>query len=410
MSIRMNMEQLQDTPTPGGIQYDAVVVGAGPYGLSIAAHLQGKGLKVAVFGKPLNLWREHMPGGMLLRSHWWATNLSDPHKKYGFEQFFRISAYDRCYPVPIETFIEYALWFQKQAVPTIDTTYVSSIEKTGEQFSLELADGRIILASAVVMAVGLYYYANRPREYDHMPAELVAHSIAHNDFSRFAGKQVAVIGTGQSAVEYAALLHEVGASVHLVARHPIFWLAPDNDDPRSFLDRLRAPTAGIAPGWKNWGLEYMPYLFQRLPQARKDRSVAIYTASASDWLRDRILGKVTLHEKQIVEKIRETDNGAVLELSDNMTLQADHVLLATGYRVDINRLPMLSPTLLSKIQTHQNVPLLNPWFESSIPGLYFTGITSISSFGPLYRFVVGAKAVAPRVASAVARRTAVNSH
>ncbi|HVB61850.1 MAG TPA: NAD(P)-binding domain-containing protein [Ktedonobacteraceae bacterium] len=408
MSIRTDMEQLQSTLAR--VQYDAVVVGAGPYGLSTAAHLQGKGLNVAVFGKPLKLWRDHMPRGMFLRSHWWATNLSDPHKKYGFEQFFRISAYDRCYPVPIETFIDYALWFQKQAVPTIDTTYVSSIEEIGGQFSLLLEDGRTVLASAVIMALGLYYYANRPREYDHMPAELVTHSLAHNDFSRFAGKQVVVIGRGQSAVEYAALLHEVGASVHLVARHPIFWLAPDNDDPRSFLDQLRAPTAGIAPGWKNWGLEYMPYLFQRLPQARKDRSVANYTASASDWLRDRILGKVTLHEKQIVEKIRETDHGAVLALSDNTTLQADHVLLATGYRVDINRLPMLSPTLLSKIQTHQNVPLLNPWFESSIPGLYFTGITSIRSFGPLYRFVVGAKAVAPRIASAVARRTAANSH
>ncbi len=408
MSIRTDMQHLQGPPVR--VQYDVVVVGAGPYGLSTAAHLQEKGLKVAIFGEPLKLWRDHMPRGMFLRSHWWATNLSDPHKKYGFEQFFRISAYDKCYPVPIETFIDYALWFQKQAVPTIDTTYVSSIEESGGLFSLLLEDGRTVLAAAVVLAMGLDHYACRPREYDRMSAELVTHSLAHNDFSRFAGKQVVVIGSGQSAVEYAALLHEDGAAVHLVARHPIFWLAPDNDDPRSFLAQLRAPTAGIAPGWKNWGLEYMPYLFQRLPQARKDRAAANYSASASYWLRERILGKVTLHEKQIVEKIRETDKGAALELSDNSTLQADHVLLATGYRVDINRLPMLSPALLAKIQTHQDVPLLNSWFESSIPGLYFTGITSMRSFGPLYRFVVGAKAAAPRIASAVARRAAANSH
>jgi FAD-dependent urate hydroxylase len=60
--------------------YD-VVVGAGPYGLSTAAHLLGYGLKVSVFGTPFQLWRENMPRGMLLRSYWWATNLSDQGKQ-----------------------------------------------------------------------------------------------------------------------------------------------------------------------------------------------------------------------------------------------------------------------------------------------------------------------------------------
>src|SRR5919198_5601833 len=79
--------------------YDAMVVGAGPYGLSTAAHLLGRGLRGAVFGKTLELWRNHMPQGMLLRSHWWATNLSDPRQQYGFERFFRESQYEKCYPV-----------------------------------------------------------------------------------------------------------------------------------------------------------------------------------------------------------------------------------------------------------------------------------------------------------------------
>src|SRR5690349_15469958 len=69
--------------------YDAVVVGAGPYGLSVAAHLLGRGLKIAVFGKPLQLWRDNMPKGMLLRSYWWATNLSAPLKKYRLAHYFQ---------------------------------------------------------------------------------------------------------------------------------------------------------------------------------------------------------------------------------------------------------------------------------------------------------------------------------
>ena len=106
-------------------QYDAVVVGAGPYGLSTAAHLLGRGLRVAVFGKAMELWRDHMPKGMLLRSQWWATNLSDPGRRYTFQRFFRESRRMPGYPVPLETFLEYALWFQRHAVPDVDETYTT---------------------------------------------------------------------------------------------------------------------------------------------------------------------------------------------------------------------------------------------------------------------------------------------
>jgi len=388
-------------------QYDVVVVGAGPYGLSAAAHLQEWGLKVAIFGKPLKLWREHMPKGMFLRSHWWATNLSDPDKKYGFEQFFQISQYKKCYPVPIEAFIDYGLWFQKHVVPNVDQTYVISIERRGSQFLLTLADGRMIQSLTVVMAVGLYYYANRPAEYDHMPTELVSHSFEYADFNRFTGKQIVMVGGGQSAVEYSALLHEAGASVDIVARRSIHWLAPDTDNQRSFIDQVRAPSAGIAPGWKNWVLEYFPYLFQRFPQDRKDRYIQNhYNAAASDWLRDRIIGKVALHEGQRVEKVREVDNSVELALSNNEVLHADHLILATGYRVDINRLTMLHQSLLPEIQTDMDIPILNSWFESSVPGLFFIGLTSLRSFGPLFRFVVGTKAAAKRVSRAIAKQVA----
>src|SRR5262245_45886676 len=102
------------------VLYDAIVVGAGPYGLSTAAHLCEQGLNILVCGKPLEMWRNHMPRGMMLRSHWWATNLSDPRGQYGFEAFFRDSKYRKGYPIPIEAFIEYGLWFQARAAPKVD--------------------------------------------------------------------------------------------------------------------------------------------------------------------------------------------------------------------------------------------------------------------------------------------------
>lgn len=247
MGISLDVQKPQGAvPTT---HYDVVVLGAGPYGLSAAAHLQGRGLKVAIFGKPLQLWREYMPPGMLLRSYWWATNISDPYKKYGLEQYFQAVGLHPSDPFSREEFISYGLWFQKHAVPDVDETYVATIERKERQFAVTLVDGRIIRSPAVVMAPGLAYYVYRPAEYDHMPSELVSHSADHATFERFVGKRVVVIGGGQSALETAALLHEAGADVQVVSRSPIVWLTGDSLKGRTFFKRLRHPKAGISPGW-----------------------------------------------------------------------------------------------------------------------------------------------------------------
>jgi cation diffusion facilitator CzcD-associated flavoprotein CzcO len=402
------LSTLQDTSTSGSrTRHDVVVIGAGPYGLSITAHLRAKGLNVAIFGRPMELWRERMPEGMFLRSHWWGTNLSDPHKKYGFAQFFQASEYEASYPVPIQTFIDYALWFQKNTVPAIDPTYVSTIERQNQEFVLTLEDGRVVETPAVIMAVGLRYYQRIPSEYPNLPTELLAHAYEHGDFSRYAGKKVAIIGGGQSAVEYSALLHEAGASVDLIARRPISWLGPDNDDPRSLIARLRAPNSAIAPGWKTWGLEAFPYLFQKLPLEKRVSIVKNnHHPGGSEWLIKRVIGHVHLHEGQTVTKMTESDGGVALTISDNTRLQVDHVMLTTGYEADVSRMTLLSPSLISEVKTHLGSPILNPWFESNVPGLYFVGFSSLQSFGPLYRFVAGVPATAPRVAHAVTRRLA----
>jgi FAD-dependent urate hydroxylase len=383
--------------------YDVVVVGAGPYGLSTAAHLLGRGLKVAVFGKTLGMWRDHMPKGMLLRSHWWATNLSDPEGRYEFEAFFKDSRYEAGYPLPIDAFVDYGLWFQQRAVPDVDETWVSSIARQDGQFLVTLEDGREVRSRMVVMAIGLAHYAHRPAPFADLPAELVSHSSEHGDFSRFRGREVIVIGGGQSAIEYTALLAEAGAAVHTVARRRILWLAPDRTYTRGTFDRLLAPDAGVAPGWPNWVLDHMPYLFHRFPQSWKDWYNGNYESGATDWLRDRVIGKATLRPGQVVTQLAVSGGKVEAALSDGVTLRADHVLLATGFKVDLNRLTMIHPSLRAAISTDRAIPVLDSWFQSSVPGLYFVGATSLRAFGPLYRFVAGCGAAARRVAAAVAR-------
>lgn len=407
MNTSMNVRISQQSVSAAN--YDVVVVGAGPYGLSTAAHLLDHGLAVAVFGRPMQLWRENMPRGMLLRSHWWASNFSDPHRKYRLEQYLGETGQQAIDPFPVEVLIDYGLWFQKHVVPAVDETYVETIEHKERQFEVILANGLVIHTSTVVMAPGLRYYIYRPAEYNHLPAELVSHSSDHHIFDQFTGKKLVIVGGGQSALETAALAHESGADVHLVTRSPLTWLPGDTSfsHHRSLRERLLKPEAGIAPGWMSWHLERFPYAFRRLPQSIKYRlmcGIASYGPAGATWLKPRIVGKVHLHELQYMQQVKKVDDGVMLTLSNGKTLKADHMILGTGYRLDIGKLPMLRSSLVSEVQTYHNAPILNSRFESSVPGLYFVGFSSVTSCGPLYRFVLGTQAAARRVASSVARQ------
>jgi cation diffusion facilitator CzcD-associated flavoprotein CzcO len=404
MSLSIDIAKPQGTiPTA---QYDVVVMGAGPYGLSTAAHLLARGLKVAVFGKPIQFWSEHMPQGMLLRSHWWASNLSDPRGLYSIDRYCQAQENKAPHdPLPIETFINYGLWFQQQAVPDVDETYVTSIERREGQYLVTLADGRLVQCAVVVMAPGLLYYAYRPQEYAHLPSELASHSADHSMLKSFAGKRVIMVGAGQAALETSALLHEEGAEVQLVTRHPIRWLREEISSVPQFIRTLRAPKAGMGNGWMNLLLEKYPYTFQRFPQSSRDYVLTTrHGPAGSVWLKPRVLGKVEVHEQERLVKAEETENGVRLKLTSGKVLEADHVMLATGYRANIKRLPMLSPSLLAEIQTYEGSPILSSWFESNIPGLYFVGFSAARIFGPFYRFVVGSEAAARRVAASVARK------
>jgi FAD-dependent urate hydroxylase len=98
--------------------------------------------------------------------------------------------------------------------------------------------------------------------------------------------------------------------------------------------------------------------------------------------------------------------GVHVTFTDGTAGTFDHLLLGTGYKVDISQYSFLAPSLAARIRRAGGYPVLRPGMESSVPGLFFVGAPAAWSFGPIMRFVAGGWFGGQSVADAVARRTA----
>jgi hypothetical protein len=385
---------------------DVVVIGAGPYGLAAAAHLRAAGVDAAVFGDPMSSWERHMPAGMLLRSRREASNLADPDHRHGLDRFEQIHGLDAVDPVPVERFVAYGRWFQEQLVSGVDRRRVVRVETDGSGFLVELEDGELVNSRRVVVAAGILPFARRLAELARLPDHLISHTADHDDFGRFAGERVAVVGAGQSALESAALLAEAGASPEVLARRPaIRWLAEDGDLGATSL-RLYAYRRIALGGPRSSWLIALPALWRKLPLEPRERLAARAIGPAgAGWLRPRLEGVSTTTSARIATA-SVTPDGVRLKLESGEEREFDHVLLATGYKVDVGRYPFLAPGVLNRLPRLHGHPLLRKGFESSVPGLHFIGAPAAVSFGPAMRFVCGTWAAARGLTRGVVGRGA----
>lgn len=398
---------------------DVAVIGAGPYGLSLAAHLRAAGISYRQFGVPLNLWRTAMPRGMYLKSQGFACSLSDPDSTHTMERFCRETgrAYaDIGVPVSLDTFLEYGTWFERNHAPDVEQVLVEHLRRNGGRYELELTDGRLATARHVVVATGVEHFVRIPDVLSQLPAHLASHASAHVDLGVFRDREVAVLGAGQSALETAALLRESGASVRIVARrNGIAWNGLPPTEERSLRRRLREPEAGLGTGWATWFYSEHPELFRRLPAATRARLARTALGPAGAWwLRDRVDGRIPLLLQRQVDWADPTGDRVRLGLrrgSETTTLSVDHVISATGYRPDIARLSFLDPELRGRVTTLDRTPRVGADYQSDVAGLFFVGPAVAPSFGPVMRFVYGAahasRAVTARVSPARERGVSV---
>ncbi|MGW2230063.1 NAD(P)-binding domain-containing protein [Streptomyces formicae] len=392
--------------------HDLLIVGAGPYGLSIASHAAAAGLDVRIFGRPMASWRDHMAQGMFLKSEPWASDLSDPAGRYGLAAFCAREGLpaEHGRPLPIGHFSAYGLWFAERAAPPVDERLIASVRACAGGFEARTQDGEVHRARAVALAVGVMPFTQTPPALRGLGPEHASHSSHHGDLERFRDQDVTVLGAGQAALETAALLAEQGTRVRVLARSPrVDWNTVPPAWQRPWWEAMRAPHTGLGCGWRNWFYARTPHLFRRLPeQLRAQVAASALGPAGAWWVRERVeSGVETLVGQQVhgVElaggRVQVTTSGTD---GGGLSFATDHIIAATGFRATTRRIHVLAPELrLALDSLDDETPYVSNAFETSCPGLFLAGLTTASSFGPAMRFVYGASFTAARLVRGVER-------
>jgi thioredoxin reductase len=350
----------------------------------------------------MEFWQQ-MPAKMYLKSVWTASTFADPAGKYSLNQYTTITNSPRQEPIPLPYFLDYGQWFQQQAVPDVDPTYVQLLTRDGQGFHLDLADGRAVKAKRVVVAAGISAFTYVPDFARDLPDTLASHTQFHKDFTRFKGRKVVVVGRGQSGLETAALLYEAGATVELIVRGTVIWIDRRLYRTTGPVRHLFYPPSDVGPPGINW-LTAMPSLYRHLPTKTRDTlSRRSIRPAGADWLRERVEGRLAITPNTQITSATPQGKGLRLELNDGTTREIDYLFLGTGYQPNLRKLAFIDPALQQEVQEDSGFPVLNTGFESSVPGLHFVGALGGYTFGPICRFVAGSKAAAQQVARGAAK-------
>ena len=386
---------------------EVLIIGAGPYGLSISTHLRARGLDHLIVGRPMDTWRTHMPVGMYLKSEPEGSDMSSPQAGYdlaGYSRSERIEGIGRGTPLSIERFLDYADWYIKQLVSDVSDVTVTEIKAERGGFRIAFADAEPVVARNVVVATGVLPHRHIPAELSGLASGLVSHTSDHHRFDQFQGRRVAVVGGGSSALETAALLHEAGGEVQLVIRCPDSPVWGTRAKPLTPLVRIR--NNKLCEGWKCpfWN---SPTAFRRLPQGvRVIKARTVLGPLGAWWLKDRVEGVIEILRTTHVREAETNGSGVRLLLDgpSRSSLEVDHVIAGTGFRIDLARLPYLPEGLRARIATLGGYPVLTRAGESTVPGLYFVGAPAAFGLGPSMRFIAGTHNVARQLAQSASNR------
>lgn len=385
------------------------IVGAGPYGLSLAAYLRAAGVPHRIFGHPMTYWSDHMPQGMFLKSDGFASSLFDPDDAFTLEAYCRAEGLpykDQGEPVPVGRFVAYGRAFQARFAPDLEPRTLTRLRRTSGGYRLGFSDGGEVEADQVVLATGVVAFRHIPEVLGSLEPGQVSHSSDYGPCDGLADRDVLIVGGGASAVDVALDLAAAGARPRVVSRGPLAFHQPPRR--RTALQAALRPKTGLGPGWKSFLCVHAPLLFHALPEAFRLEAVRTHLGPAPGWFTKAGFARLPEPVTGVEVIGAETSAGrARLRVrardGSEQTLDGDHVIAATGYQTDVDRLDYLDDALRAAIRRAGGAPALSRDFETSSPGLFFAGSAAGASFGPLMRFAFGARFAASRISRRLSR-------
>jgi FAD-dependent urate hydroxylase len=380
---------------------DVVIVGAGPYALALAAQLRARGVDFRIFGPAMKFWHD-MPPGLNLKSLALATSVYVPERGHSFPEWCRASGLEDHEPCTMESFAAYGTQMQGRFVPDLEPVEVRKVALLGRRFEVILGSDERVRSQRVVFATGLTHFARLPEVLRGLPPELASHSSDHRTYTPFAGKSVAVIGAGASAVEAAVLVREAGGEARVLARKDGVIFHDRTPLQRPWFQKLRAPDSSLGASRTSWLMDRLPLGVHFLPRERRVRFVRGYLGPASPWwIKERCQGLEIEGRTVVVAAERAGDRVRLRLRREGLgegTMEVDHVIAGTGFDINVKHLSYLDDGLRGSIRLLSRAPDLSLNFESSVRGAYFLGPAAAMSFGPVLRFVAGARFAAPMLA------------
>ena len=375
--------------------YDAIVIGAGPYGTSAALSLKNNNFNIYWAGEPLSFWLRNIQP-TLLRSAKSATNLYIDNQEFTFLDFLNKFKLSKDGKIKYSEFLAYYFYLLTYLNDLPEHEKVVNVHHKNGLWHIKLQGVfglKTIISKNVINATGIGIHPNIPETVSNLPFKIAAH-VSHTAVHDLpVNKKIAVIGGAQSAVEYALEADNNGNEVTMYIKDKLKYR--NLHEPTQFMYRYLASNCE----------KIIPYL----PVPLKTKLLSfLLEGTCEPQIKDHLeASKIRIFEDTVIIRTEISDEKPVV-ISNRGESKFDLIVSATGYNYDIHHLNYTSGFITSKNQmVAGRFPNLNvnAMLKNTPPGMYFAGFACMYSIGFKAQFINGTNIVIKRIINDIIRRS-----